>query len=53
MSESSDPVRDLVHLREKIESLFQDALGRTSGPSISAPAGTWRPAVDVWAQDDR
>ena len=53
MSERSDPVRDLVHLREKIESLFQDALGRSSGSTVTAPTGAWRPPVDVWAQDDR
>ena len=53
MSERNDPVRDLVHLREKIEILFQDALGRSSGGSVSAPSGTWRPPVDVWAQDER
>jgi len=50
MSDRNDPVRDLVHLREKIESLFQDALGQSA---VTAPAGTWRPPVDVWAADDR
>jgi HSP20 family protein len=53
MSERNDLVRDLVHLREKIEGLFQDALGRSSGSAVTAPAGTWRPPVDVWSQDDR
>jgi HSP20 family protein len=53
MSERQDTVRDLVHLREKIDGLFQDVLSRSSGAPVVAPAGAWRPPVDVWAQDDR
>ena len=53
MTDRHDPVRDLVQLRERIEGLFQEALGRSAGTTVTGPAGAWRPPVDVWAQDDR
>jgi HSP20 family protein len=52
MTDRHDPVRDLVQLRERVESLFREALGR-AGTTVAGPAGSWRPPVDVWAQDDR
>lgn len=52
MTDRHDPVRDLVQLRERIEGLFREALGR-AGTTVAGPAGAWRPPVDVWAQDDR
>lgn len=48
-----DPVRDLMHLRERIEHLFRDALGRSAGPLEAGSVASWRPPVDVWAQGDR
>jgi len=53
MTDRHDPLRDLVQLRERIEGLFQEALGRSAGAAVTAPPGAWRPPVDVWAQDDR
>lgn len=45
-----DPVRDLLGLRERVDGLFQDVLGRSGAvPEAEAP-GVWRPQVDVWEQ---
>jgi HSP20 family protein len=43
-----DPVRDLRHLKERVDSLFQDVLGRAGTEAQPDAAGAWRPAVDVW-----
>lgn len=51
-TERTDPVRDLLSLRERIDHLFQDALGRTAGASEAA-SGAWKPPVDVWVEDGR
>ena len=47
-----DPVTDLRHLKERVDTLFQDVLGRAgtaAGPEIP---GAWRPPVDVWESGD-
>ena len=43
-----DPVRDLLSLRERVDGLFQDALGRSGAAPEEDVAGVWRPPVDVW-----
>ena len=48
-----DPVRDLRALRERVDVLFQDVLGR-AGTDIAPDAGNgWHPPVDVWEEGDR
>jgi HSP20 family protein len=47
-----DPVRDLRHLKERVDTLFKDVLGRAgTEASLEAP-GSWRPPVDVWEEGD-
>ncbi|HZN53907.1 MAG TPA: Hsp20/alpha crystallin family protein [Candidatus Polarisedimenticolaceae bacterium] len=48
-----DPVRDLRHLRERVDSLFQDVLGRAGGAGGAEQAGSSRPPVDAWEEGDR
>jgi HSP20 family protein len=43
-----DPVRDLRHLKERVDTLFQDVLGRAGTEAEPEGSGAWRPAVDVW-----
>jgi HSP20 family protein len=45
-----DPVRDLRHLKERVDTLFQDVLGRAGTEAAPDAAGAWRPAVDVWEE---
>jgi HSP20 family protein len=47
-----DPVRDLRHLKERVDTLFRDVLGRAGSDLSAEPPGTWRPPVDVWAEGD-
>lgn len=47
-----DPVSDLRHLKDRVDTLFQDVLGRAgtaAGPDVP---GAWRPPVDVWEEGD-
>lgn len=48
-----DPVRDLRALRERVDTLFQDVLGRAGTDAAPDAAGGWRPPVDVWEEGDR
>jgi len=45
-----DPVRDLRHLRERVDNLFQDVLGRAGTEAAPEAPGAWRPPVDVWEE---
>ena len=47
-----DPVRDLRHLKERVDTLFQDVLGRAGTEAAPEIDGAWRPPVDVWAEGD-
>ena len=47
-----DPVRDLRHLKERVDTLFQDVLGRAGTEAASEVQGAWRPPVDVWEEGD-
>ena len=47
-----DPVRDLRHLKERVDTLFQDVLGRAGTEAAPEVPGAWRPAVDVWEEGD-
>jgi HSP20 family protein len=47
-----DPVRDLRHLKERVDTLFQDVLGRAGTDAVAEPPGAWRPPVDVWQDGD-
>jgi HSP20 family protein len=48
-----DPVRDLRTLRERVDTLFQDVLGRAGTEAGPEGGGGWRPPVDVWEEGDR
>jgi HSP20 family protein len=47
-----DPVSDLRHLRERVDTLFQDVLGRAGTVAAPDVPGAWRPPVDVWEEGD-
>jgi HSP20 family protein len=47
-----DPVRDLRHLKERVDTLFQDVFGRAGTEAASEVDGAWRPPVDVWEDGD-
>ena len=47
-----DPVSDLRHLKQRVDTLFEDVLGRAGTPSTAGPQGAWRPPVDVWEEGD-
>jgi HSP20 family protein len=48
-----DPVRDLMHLRERVDDLFRDVLGRAGTVPEAETPGIWRPPVDVFEQEGR
>ncbi len=48
-----DPIRDLLHLQERMNRLFEDVLAR-SGEARGAEAiarGMWKPPVDIFERD--
>jgi HSP20 family protein len=47
-----DPVRDLRHLKERVDTLFQDVLGRAGTEALPEVPGAWHPPVDVWEEGD-
>ena len=47
-----DPVSDLRHLKERVDTLFQDVLGRAGTAAVPDVPGAWRPPVDVWEEGD-
>ena len=51
-TERWDPVRDLRHLKERVDTLFQDVLGRAGTEATPDIPGAWRPAVDVWQEGE-
>ncbi|HEX4823740.1 MAG TPA: Hsp20/alpha crystallin family protein [Candidatus Polarisedimenticolaceae bacterium] len=52
MATDWDPVRDLRNLRERVDTLFQDVLGRAATDPASDASGAWRPPVDAWEDGD-
>jgi HSP20 family protein len=42
-----DPLRDLLSVQERINRLFEDALGDRAGEAELMQAGVWSPAVDI------
>ena len=50
-----DPLRDLVQLQEKMNTMFDDALSRTVGPDGSGALGSagWKPPVDLFEEPAR
>lgn len=50
-----DPLRDLVQLQEKMNSMFDDALSRTVGPEGGGALGSagWKPPVDLFEEPAR
>jgi len=53
MASEWDPVRDLRNLRERVDTLFQDVLGRAGAEAGADAAGGWRPPVDAWDDGER
>jgi len=50
-----DPLRDLVQLQEKMNTMFDDALSRTVGPEGNGALGSagWKPPVDLFEEPAR
>jgi HSP20 family protein len=50
-----DPVRDLIRIRETMNRLFEDALGRSAPPPAAAGAapGDWQPSIDLFEERER
>lgn len=50
-----DPLRDLVQLQEKLNTLFDEALSRSVGPDGAATLGTtgWKPPMDLYEEPER
>ena len=46
----SDPLRDLVQLRESVNRMFDEALSRSSTRGTPTGPGVWRPAVDLFEE---
>ena len=46
-----DPVRDLRHLKERVDTLFQDVLGRAGTEALPDTTAAWQPPVDVWEEN--
>lgn len=44
---SWDYLRDLLSIQERVNRLFEDALGSGGSARDAASAGTWSPAVDI------
>lgn len=50
-----DPLRDLLHLQQQVNHMFEEALARSGGSSgAEAPESAgWRPPVDLLEEADR
>jgi HSP20 family protein len=50
-----DPVRDLLHLQERVNQMFEDVLTRSGVAHDVEPvsATAWKPALDLLELDDR
>ena len=53
MSLTNDPFRELIGLRERMNSLFEQALSRGSVPEEDLQRGAWSPPVDIEETQDR
>ena len=43
-----DPLKDLLSIQERVNRLFEDALGAGKDTGDGTLAGTWSPAVDIY-----
>jgi len=50
-----DPMRDLMRLQEKMNSMFDEALSRSVGPEGAAGLGAtgWKPPMDLFEEAER
>jgi HSP20 family protein len=50
-----DPLRDLMQLQEKMNSMFEEALSRSVGPdgSETLAATGWKPPMDLFEEPER
>lgn len=50
-----DPVRDLLHLQERLNQLFEDVLARSGATHEAQPvsAAAWKPDLDLVEWEDR
>jgi HSP20 family protein len=50
-----DPLRDLVQLQEKMNTMFEEALSRTVGPDGADTVGSagWKPPIDLFEEAER
>jgi HSP20 family protein len=49
---SCGPFRELSAMRDRMDRLFQDAIGRTRAIKEELEAGVWTPPVDIYETDD-
>lgn len=50
-----DPLRDLIRLQEKMNSMFEEVLSRSVGPDGEEPLASsgWKPPMDLFEEPDR
>ncbi len=48
-----DPLRNLLHLQERVNRLFEESLARSGVVRETEAPTAWRPPVDLHEQDDR
>jgi len=48
-----DPVRDLLHLQEHVNRLFEESVARSGAIRETETPAAWRPPVDLHEQADR
>ncbi|MEE9219376.1 MAG: Hsp20/alpha crystallin family protein [Acidobacteriota bacterium] len=48
-----DPMKEMIGLRERMNSLFEDSLLRSRGTEEELSVGNWAPAVDIYEQPEQ
>jgi HSP20 family protein len=48
-----DPLRDLLHLQERVNRLFEESLARSGVVREAEAPAAWRPPVDLFEQEGR
>jgi HSP20 family protein len=51
--ESTNPLQDLVTIRDRMNRLFEESLGRFTSLGEPSAAGYWSPAVDIFEDTER
>jgi HSP20 family protein len=48
-----DPFNDLLRIQKRMNTLFEESMGRTSEEGGDAAGGRWSPAVDIYETADK